>query len=143
MKSQALIIVVLVAGSIGFGSGWLVNGWRLEAIFAEAQVAAIEQYDALQKKANERYVALEREAMEQRVRLSKELSNSRAIAADLEDQLDSANLVAEAPNIEEVVINGSEDCQAPVVVANPIGDEFIQLWNDSAGGGGTDGAGED
>lgn len=43
MKPLALLGGVVVAAAIGFGGGWMVNGWRLSSDVAEAKLEAAEQ----------------------------------------------------------------------------------------------------
>lgn len=43
MKPLALLGGVVVAVAIGFGGGWMVNGWRLTSDVAEAKLDAAEQ----------------------------------------------------------------------------------------------------
>ena len=137
------IVVAVMSAVIGGLVGWYVNGWRLESKFATAQISAIEQYEELQREANERYVALEQESLRQREALMTQVTTSRALAKRLDNELKTLELNKRELNIEEVVLDDSEECPGKVVVANPIGDQFVRMWNSSARGTDADRAGED
>ena len=136
-KIKTGAIIGVVGTAVGFGAGWAVNGWRLEAKFAEAQVAAIETYKGLQKEVNERFVAQAKVDMATRIALAEELLATRSYTEELERELESVTLTAKTPRIEQVLTDG--ECGAKVVIANPFSDDFVRLWNASASGSGPGG----
>lgn len=50
MAVKIILIAVIAAILIGFGSGWIVQSWRLEAAHAAAMSKAVEQYHNLELK---------------------------------------------------------------------------------------------
>jgi hypothetical protein len=135
MGLQTSAIIGVASIGIGFGSGWMVNGWRWEAKFAEMQSATIQVYEKKQKELNAQFAEqLERDTTA-RMALSQMLQQTRSKAASLEIELETLSLSPSSPQIETVVLageckNGEE--QPAVVIANPFSPDFVRLWNTSA-----------
>ena len=137
MSIQTTAIAAAVVASVAFGAGWSVNGWRLNAIFNKAQVAATEEFDRRQKALYEEHAKqLERDTLA-RVALSRRLQESRSTTAELTRKLESVQLSPKSPVIKTVIQPGEcKDGQITpeVVLANPFSPDFVRLWNTSASG---------
>lgn len=113
---RGAIIGAALASSVGFGTGWFVNGWRLGE-----QIAAERERDAKQEQTELLEVIAERDAV---VTLNEELSRDLAAASE--------NIRIETRYIEREIPN--------VVENNPVcnlGPDALQLLNHSAAGGGS------
>lgn len=128
-KLKITAIVVAATGVVAFGAGWSVNGWRLEAKFAEAQIVAIEEY----KRQNAILMQEHAEQVERdttaRIALRATIRESDAKARQLQASLKAATLAKPQPQI--LTVEG--ECNAQVD-HNPISDKFVELWNSSARG---------
>lgn len=131
-NTLAAAIMCLVIGGM---LGWFVNGWRLSAKFGRAQVAAIEQLEAINA---ERRAEWERQAESDRLlklRLAKKLRDSRLVADDLRTQIDSIDLSTPAPELETLSECPSrEEIKIVIDNHNPFNRDFVRLWNASARG---------
>ncbi len=123
--------------AVAFAGGWKLNGMRLEAKFAQAQIAAVEEYERIR---NEQRVIWEAQAqadMEAQLELTAELMQSQRITKELQEQVAGAELVARAP---VTIIEKLSECptheevETIVVNHNPFTRSFVQLWNRSARG---------
>jgi len=113
---RGAIIGAALASSVGFGTGWLVNGWRLGE-----QIAAERARDAKQEQDELLEAIAERDAV---AALNEELSRDLAAASE--------NIRTEIRYIEREVPN--------VVENNPVcnlGSDAIWLLNAAAAGGGS------
>jgi len=128
-KLKSTVVIVGVASAVAFGAGWSVNGWRLEAKFAEAQIAAIEVWKAEQDILIEKHTAQVKRDTTARIALTATIAESDAKARRLTESLKLAKLAKPVPQI--LTIEG--ECNAQVDY-NPISYEFVRLWNDSARG---------
>lgn len=129
------LIVGLVASVIGGGAGWFVNGWRLEAKFGRAQVAAIEEYEAINKQRREVWEAQTKRDQASRIVLADKLRDSRATADDLRDQIAAADLVAPAPSANTLSeCPTHEEVQTVLDNHNFFTADFVSLWNSSSRG---------
>lgn len=137
MGLQTSAIIGVASIGIGFGGGWMVNGWRWEAKFAEMQSATIQVYEKKQKELNAQFAEqLERDTTA-RMALSQMLRQTRTKAAGMERELETLKLTPSSPQIETVIQAGEckngQDKPA-VVIANPFSPDFVRLWNTSASG---------
>jgi hypothetical protein len=128
-KLKSTAVIVGVASAVSFGAGWSVNGWRLEAKFAEAQIAAIEEWKNQQAILIEKHTAQVKRDTTARIALSATISESRAKTRQLQESLKRATLAKPKPEI--LTIQG--ECNAQIDF-NPISDQFVSLWNSSARG---------
>jgi len=128
-RLKSTLIIGGVASAVGFGGGWLVNGWRLEAIFAKAQVEAVEIWQAQQAVLIEKHTAQVKRDVTARIALSATIAESHAKTRQLTESLKLATLAQPAPQI--LTIQG--ECHANPDY-NPVSDAFVSLWNRSARG---------
>jgi hypothetical protein len=131
-KFKMIAVISVGALAIGTTGGWKMNGWRLEAKYAKTQAAVISQYEERQKELNSKFAEQMKKDATARMALSQGLADSRSKAARLLEKLENQQISQTNPTIEKVLIPG--DCNAgqpEVVLANPFGDDFVKLWNDS------------
>lgn len=136
IKLKAMVIGGAAVAAVAFLSGWQINGWRLESNYAEKQIAAVEEWDRLNKEAQAKWKAQAEQDMEARLVLAKELQESQAVTLRLQDELDRAELVSVAPVIIEKLSEcpTREEIETVVVNHNPFTADFVRLWNSSSRG---------
>jgi len=110
--------VIFAAGAalVLFAAGWAVNGWRLEANFADAQVRATEEYQLLQDQMNRDFAITLQEDQARRIALSRAMSDMRTRTASLQKELETvANFTTTTPG----------EC------ATKLSPDFVRIWNAS------------
>jgi len=117
--------VVLVAGA--FGTGWKVNGWRLEEQHATERLKAVqaarEEFQRLQAEQRAAYDAQLAERDRVAEALTERLVAVRTRATELRNEVDEARLSKPEP---------TEGTDSEVSCdRNPFSGNFVRLWNDA------------
>lgn len=142
LKNWKLIVALLGMGAL-FAAGWHVNGWRLNAKYERTQAGIAAAYaEATQQMLREHAQEVQRREQIS-ADLRDDLEESAARVAALLSESATAQMSAESDVIrarEEALLScrREETPDGPVeihrIVANPIGDNFVRLWNESAAG---------
>lgn len=141
MSLKVSAVIGVVALGIGFTGGWKTNGWRLGEQIADQKAAVHQAYEEKRTALLAEFtVQLEQDATA-RLALSQDLRNSQAREAGLLKEVETLQLSKSDPLIvvETVVETITEvvegECIATdIVIANPFSNDFVRLWNESAGG---------
>jgi hypothetical protein len=131
------LIIGGIGAAVGFGGGWFTNGWRWEAKFADAQLAAVQTYETMQKELNAKFAEQVERDTTARMALSRNLRESRAHAQSVLEELETLRLSPNSPQIETILVEQEcrdDQTRPAVVIANPFNDDFVRLWNSSASG---------
>lgn len=141
MSLKVSAVIGVFALGIGFTGGWKTNGWRLGEQIADEKAAVHQAYEEKRTALLAEFtVQLEQDATA-RLALSQDLRNSQAREAGLLKEVETLQL--SKPDtlivVETVVETLTEvvegECIATdIVIANPFSNDFVRLWNESAGG---------
>jgi predicted transglutaminase-like cysteine proteinase len=130
MKSS----IVAVAVAVGFAGGWGVNGWRLEAEFAKAQVAAVEEYERITNEQRTEWEAQYKKDQKEQAVLNERLQKLNRINKKLNEKIQVAQLSKQQANITDLgECPTNEEIENAVLRHNPFGPDFVRMWNEATG----------
>lgn len=127
LKNWKLFAALGLATALFLG-GWYTNGWRWEAKFADAAIAATQEYEAIQQKLNAEFAAQLEVDENARRKLAAALKSTRTHASALEKEARSLRLT-QSRIPDETSPTG--ECNVETI-HNPFSDNFVRLWNASA-----------